>query len=145
MSSTFLFFFQELCIELLTVVHRLLLSNDDPTTQQTILHIVWQCALAFQEKIYSNNDEDDDDNGGERANHHAEGEIIAKKSVVFSLLEICTFMVSKYAGDVISEATSNQGNVSRKIGTVLLRHWNPYNSNPYNLKNHLNQTDLLIS
>lgn len=97
---------------MLTVLHRLLLSNDDSATQATILEIVGKCALALEEKIKEHQEDERADASGD----HAEEEIASKKSVVFSLLEICTFMVTKYASEVVSEAAPGSGNSARKIG-----------------------------
>lgn len=91
----------QLCIELLTVLHRLLLSNEDIGVQTDIIDIVIKCALAFHEKI-------------NREEENGEKEISPKKSIVFSLLEICTFMVTKYAKDVIAMATTSSAGVTRK-------------------------------
>ena len=45
-----------------------------------------------------------------------ESEIVAKKSVVFSVLEVCTFLVTKYAKDLVVSAGLVTGNVARKPG-----------------------------
>ena len=89
-------------------MHRLLLSNEDIDVQENIIEIVIKCALAFHEKI----NEGDEEEKGEK-------EISPKKSIVFSLLEICTFMVTKYANDIVAIATTSSTGVTRKQGMFL--------------------------
>lgn len=49
-----------------------------------------------------------------------ESEIVSKKSVVFSLLEVCTFLVTRYAKDIVVSAGLVTGNVARKPGKYQL-------------------------
>ena len=86
------------------------MTSESTLVQKNILEIIEKCAIAFHEKIQSSED------GGQDT---IESEIVAKKSVVFSLLEVCTFLVSKYAKDLVISSGLSTGNVSRKPGDLF--------------------------
>lgn len=103
----------ELCIELLTVLYRLLLSYEEIRIQQTILDIVFKCTQAYDEKINSREEVEDDTEPKKHIDQREE-ELVPKKSVVFSILEVCTYMVTKYAHSVMPESTQKMKSNSRK-------------------------------
>ena len=60
------------------------------------------------------------DNNTETTTTTIESEIVAKKSVVFSVLEVCTFLVTKYAKDLVVSAGLVTGSVTRKPSNCLI-------------------------
>lgn len=102
---------QQKTIELITVLHRLLLTSHETQDENNILDIVEKCALALHEKTIN----------GEKSecNEIGETEISAKKSVVFSILEVCTFVVSKYANDLVIDSGLTTANIPRKPGRLM--------------------------
>ena len=104
---------QQLCIELSTVLHRLLLSSQEAEIQQVILDIVYKCTQAVGENTKISKEQ----NGENEVQDGRENEITSKKSVVFSLLEICMYMVSNYAHTVMPEDSLQTTNtLTRKQG-----------------------------
>ncbi|XP_002158974.1 HEAT repeat-containing protein 5B isoform X1 [Hydra vulgaris] len=87
-----------LSIELLTVLHRLLLSRDEPSFQLIVLEIVFKCSTALGE-----------------SSEPTEDEIVVKKSVLFNILEICCYMVKRYAYSVMPEEIWKSLRTPRKL------------------------------
>ena len=100
---------KQLTIELLTVLHRLLLTNEEGKLQHTILNIVLKCTQGMHEQILLEEEGEGEGsiNKGVNVQGCRESVIASKKSVVFSVLEICCYVVKKYCSDVIPEGTHN--------------------------------------
>lgn len=91
----------------MTVLHRVLLSLDDIQTQKNIIDIVHRCVQAYLEKIDAKQEEQEEE--------MREVEFVSKKSLVFSGLEICLYIVGKYTNDILPEK-AQQNIVARKRG-----------------------------
>ena len=91
----------------MTVLHRVLLSLDDIQTQENIIDIVHRCVQAYLEKIDAEQEEQEEE--------LREVEFVSKKSLVFSGLEICLYIVGKYTNDILPEK-ARQNIVARKRG-----------------------------
>ena len=74
------------------------MTRDHPETERLLLNVVEQVSKATLERIArSRSDENEDD--------QAENDITQGKSVVFSMLEISLYVVSKYASEMIPAAS----------------------------------------
>ena len=87
-----------LSTELLVVIYRHLMTRDHPETERLLLSVVKQVSKATLERIKRTRlDENEED--------EAENDITQGKSVVFSILEISLYVVSKYASEMIPAAS----------------------------------------
>ena len=75
------------------------MTRDHPETEKLLLNVVEQVSKATLERIArsKSNENDDDD--------QAENDITQGNSVVFSMLEISLYVVSKYASEMIPAAS----------------------------------------
>lgn len=95
------------------MLHRVLLASDDLDSHLNILNVVSKCCVGLQEHILgaaSRSSQVESDAGGCKdgtsedrsdAGDGRDSVIQSKKSVVFALLEIYLFVVSKYAAGVM--------------------------------------------
>jgi len=87
-----------LSTELLVVIYRHLMTRDHPETENLLLNVVQHVSKATLERIErAKSDENEED--------QTETDITQGRSVVFSMLEISLYVISKYASDMIPDAS----------------------------------------
>ncbi|XP_039260448.2 HEAT repeat-containing protein 5B-like [Styela clava] len=77
---------QMLGIELLNVIHRLLLTRENSTSQHKVMEVASKIVQAYKEELYSNKDVIEPT---ENAEGGVEGHLVPGKSIVFASLEVC--------------------------------------------------------
>lgn len=98
LSLILCFLLKALSTELLVVIYRHLMTRDNPETEKLLLSVVKQVSRATLERIErAKSDENEAD--------QLESDISQGKSVVFSMLEISLYVVSKYAPEMIPAAS----------------------------------------
>uniref|UniRef100_A0A8D2L810 HEAT repeat containing 5A n=1 Tax=Varanus komodoensis TaxID=61221 RepID=A0A8D2L810_VARKO len=107
---------QELSVELLNVLHRLVLTRESPDIQLAALEVVRQILFAAQEHIKEKRRSAEVDDGAEEKETLPEfgegkdtGGLIPGKSLVFATLEMCVCILVRQLPQLNPEITGNPG------------------------------------
>ncbi|XP_042320721.1 HEAT repeat-containing protein 5A isoform X3 [Sceloporus undulatus] len=112
---------QELSVELLNVLHRLILTRESPDIQLAALGVVHQILFAAQEHVKEKRRSAEVDDGAEEKETLPEfgegkdtGGLIPGKSLVFATLEMCMCILVRQLPQLNPKITGSSGITSRK-------------------------------
>ncbi|XP_015270694.1 PREDICTED: HEAT repeat-containing protein 5A [Gekko japonicus] len=107
---------QELSVELLNVLHRLIVTRESPDIQLAALEVVWQILFAAQEHVKEKRRSAEVDDGAEEKETLPEfgegkdtGGLIPGKSLVFATLEMCVCILVRQLPQLNPKITGSPG------------------------------------